>query len=147
MADELLFQPLKISADKIHRLRGELPPAEAIKIAEAELSKISPNKALDLIFLGMGEDGHIASLFPNTSDKFLDISAPFIVVENSPKPPPTRISLSYQAIFAAKKIWTLVSGAGKEAAFRESLKPDGKTPLARVLQNSFSEIFSDLPKI
>ena len=151
MADELLFQPLKIAPDKIHRLRGELPPAEAAKIAEAELRQVTTHNSdnqpvLDLIFLGMGEDGHIASLFPNSSDKFLDTIAPFIVVENSPKPPTTRISLSYKAIFASKNIAILVSGAGKETAFRDSLSPTGKTPLARVLQNHSAKIYSDLPK-
>jgi 6-phosphogluconolactonase len=140
MADELLFKPLNIPADNIHRLRGELPPGEAVKIAEAEFIKYLPDKSFDLIFLGMGEDGHVASLFPNSSDKFLDTSAPFVVVENSPKPPPTRISLSYQTIFNAKNITVLVSGAGKENAFRESLSPDGKTPLARILQRSSAKL-------
>jgi 6-phosphogluconolactonase len=144
MADELLFKPLNISADNIHRLRGELPPAEAVKIAEADFRKVLPDKSLDLIFLGMGEDGHIASLFPQTSEKFLDTSAPFIVVENSPKPPPTRISMSYKIILAAKNIVVLVSGAGKESAFRESLSPGGKTPLARLLQGHFVKIYSDV---
>lgn len=152
MADELLFRPLKIAAEKIHRLRGEDAPAAAVQSAEAELKRVAaPDKSgrpvIDLIFLGMGEDGHIASLFPNASAKILDNSASFLVVENSPKPPPTRISLSYKTIFAAKNIAVLVSGAGKEAAFRESIKPDGRTPLARVIQARPVKIFSDLPKL
>ena len=145
LADELLFAPLKISENQIHRLRGELPPAEAVKIAESDLTKISPDKILDLIFLGMGEDGHVASLFPSSSEKFLDISVPFLVVENSPKPPPTRISLSYNAIFTAQNVWILASGAGKEQVLRESVSPAGGTPLARVLGGrKFSKIFTDL---
>ena len=149
MADELLFKPLKIAEDKIHRLRGELLPDEAVKIAETELRRVTAHNSdnqpvLDLIFLGMGEDGHVASLFPNSSEKFLDTPAPFLVVKNSPKPPPTRISLSYKTIFAAKNIAILVSGAGKEAAFRESLSPEGKTPLARILQGHPVKIFSDI---
>ena len=151
MADELLFTPLKISAEKIHRLRGELPPAKAVEIAAAEVMQWvsaaptpTPLPKLDLIFLGMGEDGHIASLFPNATAKILDNSASFLVVENSPKPPPTRISLSFAAIAAARQVWTLVSGTGKETAFRESLKSDGKTPLARVIRSRPVKIFSDL---
>ncbi|HTB84435.1 MAG TPA: 6-phosphogluconolactonase [Candidatus Sulfotelmatobacter sp.] len=149
MADELLFKPLKIAADNIHRLRGELLPEEAVKIAEAELRRVTAHNSdnqsvLDLIFLGMGEDGHIASLFPNSSENFLDTAAPFLVIKNSPKPPPTRISLGYKTILAAKNIAILVSGAGKEAAFRESISPDGKTPLARVLQGHPVKIFSDI---
>jgi 6-phosphogluconolactonase len=149
MANELLLVPLKISAEKIHRLRGEDSPSAAVKIAEAELCRIAPQNeqqqpVLDLIFLGMGEDGHVASLFPGATAKILDISVPFLVVENSPKPPPIRISLSYKTIFAAKNIAILVSGAGKEAALRESLSPQGGTPLARVIQRRPVKIFSDL---
>jgi 6-phosphogluconolactonase len=151
MADELLFKPLNISADKIHRLRGEDPPAAAVKIAESEIRRWAPpgsdnQPCLDLVLLGMGEDGHIASLFPDAGANILDISAPYLVVENSPKPPPTRISLSYKTIFAAKSVIVLASGKGKEVAFQESLKPGGRTPLARVIAARPVKIFSDLPK-
>jgi 6-phosphogluconolactonase len=151
MADELLFRPLKIVADKIHRLRGEDPPQAAVKIAETELRAVAAKNPdgqpiLDLIFLGMGEDGHVASLFPNSPAKILDISVPFLVVENSPKPPPTRISLSYKTIFAAKNIWVLISGAGKAEALRESLSPTGQTPLARIIQARPVKVFSAIGK-
>ncbi len=151
LANELLFLPLNIAAGQIHRLRGEDSPSVAVNIAASELCRFAPKNqnqqpVLDLILLGMGEDGHVASLFPDAAAKILDVSAPFLVVENSPKPPPTRISLSYQTIFAAKKIWILVSGAGKESALRESLAPGGGTPLARVIQSHPVKIFSDLAK-
>jgi 6-phosphogluconolactonase len=99
---------------------------------------------LDLIFLGMGEDGHIASLFPHLPPEKLDSVVPFLAIENSPKPPPRRITLSYAAIAAAKQVWVLVSGAGKEAALGESLRPGGWTPLARVMRSrSQTKLFSD----
>jgi 6-phosphogluconolactonase len=99
---------------------------------------------LDLIFLGMGEDGHVASLFPGVPLQELDSTVPFLAIENSPKPPPCRISLSYAAIAVAKQVWVLVSGVGKETALRESLRPGGRTPLARVLQLcSRTRIFCD----
>ena len=146
MADEFLFQPLQIVADKIHRLRGEDQPAAAVKAAEAELRRVTAQPegqpVLDLIFLGMGEDGHIASLFPHADARIIDISVPFLVVEGSPKPPPTRISMSYKTIFSSKKVWALISGAGKSAALRESLSPQGNTPLARVIRARPVKIFS-----
>lgn len=153
MAEELLFAPLKISENQVHRLRGELSPADAIKIAEAELRKIAGTgkngqPVLDLILLGMGEDGHVASLFPDAPCQIVDATAPFLAIENSPKPPPTRISLSFATIAAAKEIWVLASGAGKAAALRESLDSKGKTPLARVIRSHPSvKIFTDISPI
>jgi 6-phosphogluconolactonase len=150
LANELLFTPLKIPASQIHRIRGEDSPQAAVKLAVKELGRIvSADKngqpALDLIFLGMGEDGHVASLFPGAPPEVLNCASPFLAVENSPKPPPRRISLSYAAIAAARQVWVLVSGAGKEAALRESLRSGGQTPLARVLRlRSRTKIFSDI---
>jgi 6-phosphogluconolactonase len=148
LASELLFAPLKIPASQIHRIRGEDSPQVAVKIAEAELRRVAGKDAgaprLDLIFLGMGEDGHVASLFPDAPPEILNCTAPFLAIKNSPKPPPGRISLSYAAIAAAKQVWVLVSGAGKEAALRESRRPGGQTPLARVARSRpRTKIFSD----
>ena len=149
LANELLFLPLNIAAEKIHRLHGEDSPQAAVKIAEAELCRLAPKNenqqpVLDLIFLGMGDDGHIASLFPDTPAIIVDTAVPFLVVENSPKPPPIRISLTYKTIFAAKNIWILISGKGKAAALRESLSPKGGTPLARIVQARPVKIFSEI---
>ncbi len=149
MANELLFTPLNITAEKIHRLRGEDSLQAAVKNAEAELCRIAPQNTnsrpvLDLVLLGMGEDGHVASLFPNAGPEILNCAAPFLAVVDSPKPPPTRISLSYQTITEARQVWALVSGAGKADALRETLKPDGATPLARIIQLRSVKIFSDL---
>jgi 6-phosphogluconolactonase len=138
LANEFLLLPLKIAPEKIHRLSGEISPQVAVKIADKELRRVVAQNSqkqpvLDLILLGMGEDGHVASLFPGRSQK-TDISAPFLIVENSPKPPKMRISLSFNAIGCARQVWVLISGAGKEVVLRAALKPDGETPLARVLQ-------------
>ena len=151
MANELLFTPLNIAAEKIHRLRGEDSLQSAVKAADAELCRIAPQNTnsrpvLDLVLLGMGEDGHVASLFPNASPEILNCAAPFLAVGNSPKPPPTRISLSYQTIADARQVWALVSGAGKADALRETLKPDGSTPLARVIRSRPVKIFSDVAR-
>ena len=184
LASELLFAPLKISETQIHRIRGELLPGAAAKVAREEIcralpiSSPSPRRgegrseeavfskskpltpplsplgrgegiyslpSLDLIFLGMGEDGHVASLFPNAPAEILNCTNPYLAVENSPKPPPKRVSLSYAAIAAAKQVWALVSGAGKEAALRDSVTPDSKTPLGRIVRlRSRTIIFSDI---
>jgi 6-phosphogluconolactonase len=150
LAKELLFAPLKISENQIHRIHGEDSPEVAAKAASIEISKIVPLNAagqpvLDLVFLGMGKDGHVASLFPNAPAGIVSCAKPFLAVENSPKPPSMRISMSYAIIASAKQVWILASGAGKEAALRESLEPDGHTPLARVIHlRPHTKIFTDI---
>ena len=149
IARKFLFAPLKIADAQIHRIRGEDSPEAAAKAASTEISKIVPvNEAgqpvLDLIFLGMGEDGHVASLFPGEPDVLISDRAIYRAVKNSPKPPPNRITLDYAVIAVAKQVWVLVSGTGKEAALRESLYSKGRTPLARVTQfRTRTKIFSD----
>ncbi len=150
MASELLFVPLKIPETQFHRLRGEASPSVAVKEAEAELRQVARSNldgqpVLDLVLLGMGEDGHVASLFPGAPVGIIQGAAPFLAVENSPKPPPRRISLSYAAIAAARQVWVLISGAGKERALRESLDDSGKTPLGRVIQlRQSTRIYSEI---
>lgn len=138
-ARELLFDVLAVGADQVHRIAGERPPEQAAAAAEAELRRVAAGTAgdqpvLDLVLLGMGEDGHVASLFPGEAEAALNSRAVFRPVQ-AVKPPPRRITLGYPALAAAREVWVLVSGPGKEAALRQSLKPDGRTPLARVVNS------------
>ncbi len=150
VANELFFRPLGIAANKIHRICGELPPERAAELANEEIKRLVPLDAtgqpvLDLIFLGLGEDGHVASLFPDEPEAARSNPAVYRVITNSPKPPPNRVTLGYATIAAAKNVWALASGAGKETALRDSLSPAGKTPLGRVLQlRAQTKIFTDI---
>jgi len=140
MAQELLLQPLGISPEKIHRLKGEEQPEVALAHANSEILQLLPKNSdglpvLDLILLGLGEDGHVASLFPGAAADVEKCKAPFLFISHSPKPPPQRLSLSYAAMAAAKDVWVLASGQGKEQALRESLAESGATPLAKVLRS------------
>ena len=137
VAQETLFTRLNIPAVNIHRLRGELEPEEAARQANDELQKTVPANptglpVLDLVLLGMGEDGHVASLFPLAGPAVTNCTAAYLPVYDSPKPPPRRLTLSYPAIAGAREVWVLASGQGKADALQESLKEGGKTPLARV---------------
>jgi 6-phosphogluconolactonase len=152
LADDLLFDPLKIAEGQIHRLRGELPPEEAVAKANSEIAGVAQNEngqaILDLVHLGLGEDGHVASLFQNARfdlEKDAKCNEPFLFVPNSPKPPPRRISLSYKAIIAARQVWVLASGAGKEDALKKSLNAVGQVPLGEVIKNrKKTKIFTDI---
>ena len=119
--------------------------------AEAEICRIaqvnrSGQPMLDLIFLGMGEDGHVASLFPGVLEEAARSKSVYLPVVAS-KPPPQRITINFAALAAARQVWVLASGAGKESALRESLSTDGRTPLARVLATrAKTMIFADITK-
>jgi 6-phosphogluconolactonase len=152
IAQELIFAPLAIPETQIHRIRAEDDPPKAAKDAEAELCRLAPSSdrqpVFDMIFLGLGEDGHTASLFPGEPAKSANDKAVYRPV-TGPKPPPRRITLGYQTIAAARQVWVLAAGTGKEKALRDSLKPDAQTPFGRVLNlRTYTKIYTDiqLPK-
>jgi 6-phosphogluconolactonase len=74
----------------------------------------------DVVLLGMGPDGHCCSLFPDHPSA-RDLSAPVIPVRDSPKPPPLRLSLSFDGLNCANEIWAVVSGAEKADAAARAL--------------------------
>jgi 6-phosphogluconolactonase len=150
LAQSALLDPAGIDAARRHRLRGELPPEEAARLAEVELARVTGTVSgsvpvLDLVFLGMGEDGHVASLFPGATEAVVN-STRWVIPVIGPKPPPQRLSLTFQVLAAAKEVWVLASGAGKEQALAESLRLGGSTPLAHLLSlRSHTRIMTDLP--
>ncbi len=149
LARENFLAPAGIPQSQVHRIHGEDPPKAAAAQAEGELRQFvrAPSEdqtVLDLVFLGMGEDGHVASLFPGEPGQLVSSTAVFRAVIG-PKPPPHRITLGYAALAAARDVWVLASGPGKERAFRNSLNPSASTPLARVLQSRTQTlVFTDI---
>jgi 6-phosphogluconolactonase len=147
LAQKNLFEPLAILPSRIHRIPGEEAPGRAAALAAQDLTALAVRNSkdvpvLDMVFLGMGEDGHVASLFPNGQPE-LDRSIYYPVVAS--KPPPNRITLSFAVLAAARQVWVLASGPGKAAALQESLQENGQTPLAEVLRSRTSTIiFSDI---
>jgi 6-phosphogluconolactonase len=85
-----------------------------------------PNRpAFDICLLGIGEEGHVASVFPS-SPAVYETERAVIGVRGSPKPPPTRISLTLPAIRCANEVWLIVSGAQKAAAVTMALRGAGE---------------------
>lgn len=112
MARRTLLDPLGVPDQRIARIEGERDPAQAARHYETRLGDVP----LDLVLLGMGGDGHTASLFPGSDGH--DASRR-VVVTQSPVPPTTRLSLTYAAIAAAQQAVFLVRGEGKAARLAE----------------------------
>ena len=150
IAQEELFAPLKIGAENIHRIRGEADPAYAVREAEAEICRILPlsekgQPILDLVFLGMGEDGHVASLFPEEEVSAVQDERVYRRVRAT-KPPPERITLGYQPLIEAREVWVLASGRGKTEALQRLEAGDERLPICRVVSRRAKTIvFREAP--
>lgn len=107
---------------RIHRAPASDGPLGLEAAAEhyaAELARHAPEErgipAFDLVFLGVGPDGHVASLFPDRDG--IRVAVPTVIaVRESPKPPPERLSLTLPAINGSDRVWLCLAGADKAAA-------------------------------
>ncbi len=151
-ARQHLFEPLSIPAGNIHRIRAEVDAAYAISEAEAELCRIMPlnemgQPVLDLIILGMGEDGHVASLFPEEGVEWMRDGKVYRKVVAT-KPPPDRITLGYQPILAAREVWVLASGMGKYSAYHGLITSNEQLPITRIASKRDKIwVFQDIEKL
>lgn len=101
---------------QIHEIPAE-QGAEAAAHAYTEVLKAVPR--FDLVLLGLGEDGHTASLFPMQEWERAISWPPVLPVHDAPKPPPDRVSLSPDRLSAAESLVFVVTGAGKADAVRD----------------------------
>ncbi|WP_344319314.1 6-phosphogluconolactonase [Actinocatenispora thailandica] len=114
---------------------GDDAQAAAERYARALASASGPGHQtipyLDVLMLGVGEDGHVASLFPEHPAAHPDSygEATVIPVYNAPKPPPTRLSLTPPVIDSAEEVWLVASGAGKARAVELALAGPGPVQL------------------
>lgn len=110
-----------VSIGSVHRMRGELDPHEAATLYEEELEAFfgGPPR-FDLVLLGIGEDGHTASLFPGTLA--LDVRDRWAVENPVEKMDTVRLTLTVLVINAAKRVVFLVAGEGKAEALKEILE-------------------------
>jgi 6-phosphogluconolactonase len=130
MASEALLGRVPIPPSNVHRVEGELPPVEAAMRYEAVLG----DAPLDLVLLGMGDDGHVASLFPGGPE--LASSDRRVVTSRAPVAPHDRVSLALSVICDARVVALLVTGAAKAARLREvhdeRARGEPRLPAARV---------------
>lgn len=136
-AMRLLFDRIDIDPARLHRMpaadAGFADDAEsAAQSYAAELARAVPGgadgavPAFDVVLLGVGPDGHCASLFPgHPGTRVVDTSV--IAVRDSPKPPPIRLSLTFPALDAAKEVWFVASGSAKADAVARALSGADRT--------------------
>lgn len=121
-AREALLDHVALDPARVHpfpRSDAGLELDAAAEAYSAELAAHAPRQAayphFDITFLGMGPDGHIASLFPGLPGIRVT-GATVIGVRNSPKPPPERLSLTLPTINSSARVWAVVAGADKASA-------------------------------
>lgn len=113
---KLLFDHIEIPAENIHRIRGEAPVEQELARFQNELAEAVPNGEFDWIILGMGADGHTASLFPHQTN-FDDEN--LAVIAKHPETGQVRISKTAKLLEQAKHITYLVTGAAKAEILKE----------------------------
>jgi 6-phosphogluconolactonase len=99
------------------------------------------NVDIDLNVLGLGPDGHVASLFPGMTN--IDDQRRVIAIENSPKPPAERISFSMAMINSAEEVWIVAAGESKADAVTKIIEGDLSIPASYVRGNSHTRLIVD----
>jgi 6-phosphogluconolactonase len=121
LLDRLPFDPARVhpmpASDDGHPSLEQAAEAYAAELRGGEAD------VFDVVMLGVGPDGHVASLFPGYAQLDVD-DAVAVPVTGSPKPPPQRISLTFPALNRAREVWFLVSGEGKAQAVARALAAD-----------------------
>ena len=137
MANEALFQPASVPDSSILRMRGEIEPVLAAKEYQTQLDALAAKGRIyehDLILLGLGDDGHTASLFPGT--EALSETERRVVANHVPKLNSWRLTFTFPSIFAARTVCFLI-GANKDPKLIERVfSGDPALPAARVDQNA-----------
>jgi 6-phosphogluconolactonase len=134
-ARSALLDHIETSEDRIHPMPGpdgpdgDDPEAAADRYARTLRAAAQPEDhgqvpSFDVLLLGIGPEGHVASLFPGQPALYEEERS-VVAVHGAPKPPPTRLTLTLPAICAARQVWIIASGAEKAGAVRLALSGAG----------------------
>jgi 6-phosphogluconolactonase len=144
----LLERASGLEPQRVHRMEGELGPEQGAERYARELREHAPIEdglaALDVVVLGIGPDGHVASLFPGATTLEADPSELCLGVHDSPKPPPERITLTLAVLRAAQRCVLLATGAGKADAVDAMLaEPSNHVPASLLRRGRLSVVVDD----
>lgn len=135
MAREAMLDKLPLDPDQVLRIAGEKDPDQAAREYETRLKKLAQQAGdnwyrHDLLLLGMGDDGHTASLFPNSPA--LSEMERWVVANYVDKFKSHRITMTYPLINRATRVCFMVNGADKKRRFEQIISGDRQFPSARV---------------
>jgi 6-phosphogluconolactonase len=125
LADRALLDHVAVPRTHIHPIPAEHGPARGAAEYGATVRNALP---FDLVLLGMGEDGHTASLFPGKEIGIGEHSPDVLAVRGAPKPPPERVSLSARRLSQTRRLYFLIRGASKSAAIDAWRRGDAPIP-------------------
>lgn len=149
LARRAFLEPVGMPPERVHRMEGELGPEEgAARYARMLRERVAAREnglpALDVVVLGIGPDGHVASLFPGAPTLDAGPEAVCLGVHDSPKPPPERITLSMAVLWAARRCVLLATSASKADAVAAMLgEPTGHVPASLLPRDRLSVILDD----
>jgi 6-phosphogluconolactonase len=133
MAFEALLCRVPLPVGNVFQIHGHIDPNEAAAQCEAQLTAVAKRMGEDvyrhdLLLLGLGEDGHTASLFPGSPA--LEETQRLVVATIGPKPPPQRVTFTYPLINASRKVAFLLNDPKKEPVLEAAL--NGEFPAGKV---------------
>lgn len=142
MAEENLTSRVPVRPEHIHRVRGELEPATAARDYEQEIQDFfcGPHARFDLILLGLGEDGHTASLFPNSpalAETERLVAAATAVYQDRPA---QRVTFTLPVLNSARQVLFLVTGSAKAAAVQAAMEGADERLPARQIQPAAGQL-------
>jgi 6-phosphogluconolactonase len=142
-ARALWFDPAGVPPERLHRMEGDSADLAAAAEAYADLlvRRLGTPARLDLALLGVGPDGHVCSLFPG--HPLLGAERRWVAaVEDAPKPPPRRLTLTLPTLCAARLVVIAAMGAAKAPVLRAALEePDSPLPVALVARGAPRVVF------
>jgi 6-phosphogluconolactonase len=138
LAWKLWLEPAKAKPGAVHRMPADDPDLNAAATAYSDeiVRVLGPAPQLDVVLLGVGPDGHVASLFPGhpALSETRELVLPIV---DSPKPPPRRLTLTLPVLGGAGRVIVMAIGESKADVMREAiLRADSSLPVSLVLQRS-----------
>ena len=138
VARDLWLGRIAVPSASIHRMPADRPDLQgaAVTYAEELTRVLGPPLRLDFVLLGVGPDGHVASLFPGHR-ALTEEREPVTAILDAPKPPPRRLTLTMPALAGADRVVVVAFGDSKAEALHEAInREDSRLPLARLLRRA-----------